>query len=120
MPPQTAAANTAVFMLMLYSVFAALSLAVVFFSARRGAVRAAVGIGTLGGATLCIGGFFAMFALQAGVPSYVLFPTTNGGTNVLVAAISVVFLGERPGKFGWAGIVAGVGSFVLLGLAMPR
>ena len=102
---------------MLYAVFAALSLAAVFFSARRGAVGAAVGIGATAGSTLCIGGFFAMFALQAGVPSYVLFPATNGGTNVLITVISVVFLGERPGKFGWAGITAGATSFVLLGFA---
>jgi drug/metabolite transporter (DMT)-like permease len=36
---------------------------------------------------------------------------------VLVVALSVLFLKERPGKYGWLGLGAGALAIVLLGTA---
>jgi drug/metabolite transporter (DMT)-like permease len=51
-----------------------------------------------------------------GVESYIFFPATTGGSTIVVAFISAVFLGEHPGKLGWTGLAVGFASLILLGI----
>jgi drug/metabolite transporter (DMT)-like permease len=55
-------------------------------------------------------------ALENGVPGYIVFPVTTGGNLFLVAAAGVFLFRERIGRYGVAGIVAGVLALVLLSL----
>ncbi len=112
--------NTACFLLTMYAVFALAALAASFLGGLRGKRSPALGIGFTAGTLLCMGSFGFMFAMGLGLPAHLLYPITNGGSNVLVAVLSFMVLRERPGPFGWAGIAVGAASFVLLGLAMPR
>ncbi|MBN1809467.1 MAG: hypothetical protein JW909_10405 [Planctomycetes bacterium] len=78
-------------------------------------------IGLIAGNCSFLGWLFSLLALSnAGIPGYVLYPATTGGSNILVIAISVIFLRERPGRWGWLGIAAGICSFILLGLAASQ
>ena len=117
---EQAQSNTACFLLTMYGVFALAALAASIVGGLRGKRGPGMGIGFVAGTLLCIGSFGFMFALGLRIPACLLYPISNGGSSILVAVLSFVFLKERPGAFGWAGIAAGVASFVLLGLAMPR
>jgi hypothetical protein len=100
-----------------YTVFGLSSLACGLALRTGGSVRAGLAIGSPAGAAMFLGGLFTLLGFLEGVPGYVLFPVTNGGSNVLVVALSVLLLKERPSAYGWLGIVAGVAALVLLGAA---
>jgi uncharacterized membrane protein len=83
-----------------------------------GSTKAGFATGALAGTLTFFGTGGTLLALgNAGVPAHVMFPATTGGSNVLVVALSVLLLKERPGKLGWAGIATGTVALVLLGLA---
>lgn len=85
---------------------------------RKGSLKRACLTGASVGTCLFFGGLFVLRALSVGrVPGYLLFPATSGGNSTLVALLSVILLKERPGRFGWAGIVVGIVALVVLGLA---
>ena len=118
--PNTDVLHHLVLLLSAYVVLAAGSLVLALFIRRRGSARTGVMTGTIVGSILVTGGFCTLQALSVGeVPAHVLFPTTNGGSSVLVVVLSVILLRERPGRFGWMGIAAGATALVLLGLATP-
>jgi len=73
-------------------------------------------IGAAVGVVLFAGNYLSMMALgELKVPAYVLFPSTSGGSTLSVALISALFVGERPGRWGWAGLAVGLLAMVLLG-----
>ena len=85
---------------------------------KQGSASAGVKWGLAGGALIFTGSLFTLLAKNdAGVLGSVLFPITTGGSNVLVVALSVLFLKERPGRYGWFGLGAGALAIVLLGTA---
>jgi len=79
----------------------------------------AVGLagGALGGLLTFIGALTTLQAIAHGVPNYLVYPATTGGSNILVVLLSVAILKERPGRAGWIGIAAGLAAMVLFGLA---
>jgi uncharacterized membrane protein len=94
------------------------SLPLVVLKKGGGALRPGLICGFLTGLASFSGGYCTLLALQqAGIPGYIVYPATNGGSNVLVVALSVLFLGERPGGFGWSGMAAGTVALMLLGAA---
>jgi len=85
---------------------------------RRGSTPWAAATGAVAGTCLCLGGIATVTALSVyQIPAHLLFPTTAGGSSVMVVVISVIFLKERPGRFGWSGIVVGAAALTSLGLA---
>ena len=72
--------------------------------------------GAVGGTTMFIGSLATMQALSS-VPDYIVYPSTTGGSGILVVALSVVLLKERPGHAGWLGIAVGLAALVLFALA---
>ena len=116
--PGASAANTAAFLLVTYAGIAVLAPIALALMGRRGTFGPGAGIGALGGLVIVVLGFFMMATLSSGIPGYLVFPVTSGGGNVVVAALSFVFLKERPSAFGWAGLVVGLASFVVFGFAM--
>ena len=85
---------------------------------RKGSFRQACTTGAAVGTCLVFGGFCVLQALSfEHVDGHVLFPVTAGGGSVFVAALSAIFLKERPGRFGWAGIVVGAAALTFLALA---
>lgn len=117
--PDDAVVHKLTFLLSVYVVFAVGSVLLAFFMTHRGSVKGALVTGSAGGALIVAGGVFTLLALStAGVPGSVFYPATSGGSSVLVVVLSVLFLKERPGRFGWAGIAAGAAALVLLGVAM--
>ena len=91
--------------------------AMVLATRRDGGVRAALAPGAVGGVAIFCGGVFSVLALASGVPGYVFFPMTNGGSALLVTVLSVLLLKEHLGVRGWAGVGVGAAALVLLGLA---
>jgi hypothetical protein len=79
----------------------------------------AVGLagGALGGLLTFCGALATLQAIAHGVPNYLVYPATTGGSNILVVLLSVAILKERPGRAGWAGIAVGLAAMVLFGLA---
>lgn len=69
-----------------------------------------IGLGSFGGQ------LFSLLALERNVPGYIVFPMTTGGNLFLVAAAGVTLFREKIGPYGWAGIVTGIFSLVLLSL----
>ena len=68
------------------------------------------------GVVFFLGNYLAAIALgDYAVASYVFFPSAAGGSTISVALVSAVFLGERPGRWGWIGLVLGVVALILLG-----
>ncbi len=57
---------------------------------------------------------FAGMALASGMPGYIVFPVTTGGSLFIVAASGVLVFRESVGIYGLAGIALGVTSLVLL------
>ena len=45
------------------------------------------------------------------------YPAATGGSSILVLALPVALLKERPGRAGRLGIPAGLAALILLGLA---
>lgn len=86
---------------------------------QKGNIRTAMSVGALNGFILFVAGLVALLALGVGVPSYVYFPATTGGSSILVALLSVLFIKERHSLIGWLGIALGVVSLVLLGGKQP-
>jgi len=115
-PVQTQAVRLA-FMLSFAAVLTLGALITALIAGRRGSVPRGLGIGAVAGVFMFAIGFFMLMALNAGVPAYVLYPATTGGSNILVAALSVLLLRERPSGWGWIGIVVGTAALVLLGVA---
>ena len=111
--------NNVGYMLSMYSAVALTGLVMLFLLPRRkGSVGRACLTGASVGTCLFFGGIFVLQALSVGhIPGHLLFPATSGGGSILVAVLSVIFLKERPGRFGWAGIVVGAGALTLLGMA---
>ncbi len=88
-----------------------------FVAAPRGK-SAAVSIGVGMGCAFFIGNIATMYALgDLGIEPYIFFPGTTGGSTITVALISVTALGERPSRFGWAGLALGLAAMVILGAA---
>jgi len=85
---------------------------------RPGSRRASLTIGPVAGLCSFAGGMLLLASLGAGVPGYVLYPAAMGGSSVTVVVLSVLLLRERPGRWGWCGIAAGVVALVLMGLAV--
>lgn len=63
------------------------------------------------------GQFFTGLALSRDVAGHVAFPIGTGGTLFVVALAGIVFFKERVGPFGIAGLVLGILSIVVLGVA---
>jgi hypothetical protein len=116
--PAESPANDALFLVAMYGLWMAWSLPAAIWTRKTGSVKNGFSIGLIGGAILFTGGLLTLFAFEAGVPGFVFFPATTGGSNVLVVVISVFFLRERPGRSGWLGIAAGLAAIVCLGLGM--
>jgi hypothetical protein len=120
MQPADNLAHNVAYILSLYTAVAVTGvvLAVVLARRRTGSLTRAGITGGSVGTCLFFGGMFTLQALSAGdFPGHLLFPATAGGNSTLVALLSVVLLKERPGRFGWAGIVVGIGALTVLGLA---
>jgi len=116
--PDNAPVHKLTFLLTTYVVYGIGSLLLGFLVRRPGSVKAAFLTGSVAGTLLLTGGLFTLEALTVGnVPGYVLYPITSGGSNVVVVVLSVILLKERPGRFGWTGIVVGLAALVLLGLS---
>ena len=118
--PDTELVHNVAYMLSLYVgvTVTGTVLALVMPRRRKGSFPRACVTGASVGTCLFFGGLFVLQALSVGrVPGYVLFPATAGGNSTLVTILSVIVLKERPGRFGWAGIVVGVAALVTLGLA---
>lgn len=99
-----------------HGVFGAAGIAIGLWRRRTGRAPPALSLGALVGALLFVGGLFSMLALSnENMPGHVFFPIATGGSAVMVTLISVVFLAERPGWLGRAGLAAGVAALVLLG-----
>jgi len=110
--------NRLAFMIAFAGAIALGGLPLVLFAKSDGALRPGLIWGFLTGVGSFTGGYLTLLAIQqAGIPSYVVYPASNGGSNVLVVALSVMFLRERPGRWGWSGMTAGVLALVLLGMA---
>ncbi len=113
--PDKTAAQRMVFLLSSYSTLVVGSLFMALIAGGNGRRTAAVGHGVLAGVASFVGSYTMLLAMQQGsVPSYLVFPITHGGSNVLVVLLSVLFLGERPGRSGWCGIFAGIAALVML------
>ena len=110
------AANNSAFLLASAGVLAGGSL--VLALARRSAASAGSGLlaGLAGGTFSFIGCYFTMLALNADIPGSVVYPATLGGSNIVVALIALLFLRERPGRWGYLGIAGGTLALVLLGM----
>jgi uncharacterized membrane protein len=116
--PDNAPVHKLTFLLTTYVVYGIGSLLLAFLVRRPGSVKAAFMTGSVAGTLLLAGGLFILEALTVGrVPGYVLYPVTTGGSNIFVVVLSVIFLKERPGRFGWTGIFVGLAALVLLGLS---
>ena len=117
--PDKSAVPSLAFLLTLAGAIALGSLPLALCVKSPGAVRPAISNGLLAGVGSFAGCYFTLLAMQkGGIPGYIVYPAGNGGSNVLVVALSVLFLGERPGGYGWAGIASGTLALVLLGLAV--
>jgi len=114
-PGQLAEGRTA--FLLSYGVVLFVVGAVVALVVRQDAsVPAGIRWGLMGGVLAFAGSLFALLAKNdAKVLGSVLYPIATGGSNVLVVALSVVLLKERPGVYGWLGLGAGLVAIVLLG-----
>ena len=117
--PSPAPADNGLFLLSMYALWTALSLPAAVWTRKTGSPKSGFLIGLIGGVLLFTGGLFSLFALAARVPGSVLFPATTGGSNVFVAALSFLFLKERPGRWGWLGILVGLAAFTSLVFASP-
>ena len=115
--PDRNPAHNAAFLLTMYVLFAVWSLPLALATRKTGSIAAGLGIGLIAGVVLLAGGLFSLFALDTGVPGCILFPTTTGGSNVFVVVLSLVFLKERPGRWGWPGLAAGLAALVCLACA---
>lgn len=74
--------------------------------------------GVMTGVLMFLGTFFTVCGINhAHVPGYVFYPITTGGSTVLVFLLSVLFLKEKPGRYGWGGLAAGTIAVILLGIA---
>jgi drug/metabolite transporter (DMT)-like permease len=62
------------------------------------------------------GQFFTGEALTAGVPGYVAFPITTGGSLFLVALAGILLFKERVGPYGLAGLAVGILALVILSI----
>jgi len=119
MQPDDRLAHNIAYMLSLYIAVTLTGIVLAFVLPRRkGSFGRACITGASVGTCLFFGGMFVLQALSAAdFPGYLLFPATAGGNSILVTVLSVIFLKERPGRFGWAGIAAGVAALTTLGLA---
>lgn len=119
MQPDDRIAHDLAYMLSLYVAVMLTGLVLAFVLPRRkGSFGRACITGASVGTCLFFGGLFVLQALDPGkFPGHLLFPATSGGNSILVTVLSVMFLKERPGRFGWAGIAVGVAALVTLGLA---
>jgi hypothetical protein len=80
-----------------------------------GSKSAAITYGALLGLMFFGGNYGVMLALgEYGVPAYLLFPATAGGSTITVALTSALF-GDKLGPWGWAGLALGVAALILLG-----
>ena len=78
----------------------------------------ALKLGAAIGVLFFAGNYAAIVTLgDLGMPKYIFFPVTTGGSTLAVALISAVFVGERPGRLGWVGLVLGLAAMVLLSAA---
>ncbi|MFH0919153.1 MAG: hypothetical protein V1913_02225 [Fibrobacterota bacterium] len=82
---------------------------------REKGVRPGLVNGAAIGVLAFVGTHFSMAALNH-VPGFVMYPVTNGGSTLLVTLVSVIFLREKAGGWGWAGLIAGTAGIVLLGI----
>jgi len=116
--PDTRVVHDLAYMLSLYTAVVAMGTVLALSLARRGSAARACMTGPAVGTCLFLGGLCVLQALSAGgVPGHVLFPATAGGGTILVVLLSVVFLKEQPGRFGWVGLLLGTTALMLLGLA---
>jgi uncharacterized membrane protein len=97
--------------------FAAGTAVLILAKPRPGSVRSGVLVGSLAGAASGAGILFGLLALSAGVPGYIFYPASNGGSSVFVVVLSVFFLKERPGVCGWIGVATGAVALTLIALA---
>ena len=100
------------------AVLAAGTLVLSLLVRRPGSRRASLTIGPAAGLCSFATGMLLLASLAAGVPGYVLYPAALGGSNVTVVLLSVLLLKERPGRWGWCGIAAGIVAMGLMGLAI--
>ncbi len=87
------------------------------FSARARPQWRELIIGGVMGLGSVLGSQFMGLALQHGVPGHIVFPVTTGGTLFLVGLVGIVFFRERLGAYGIAGMVLGIASILMLGMA---
>ena len=110
--------QTLPFLAVLHAVFGLAGLALGLLGLGSGRVRPALIYGSIGGAMLVAGGGATVLAMASGeLPGSLLLPITNGGSALAVTVLSVIFLHERPGWSGRAGIAAGIAGMLLLGWA---
>jgi drug/metabolite transporter (DMT)-like permease len=110
--------QTLPFLAIVHAVLGLAGLALGLLGHGRGRVAAALAYGSAGGAMLVAGGVSSVLAMASGaLPGSLLLPITNGGSALAVTVLSVIFLRERPGWSGWAGIASGVAGMLLLGWA---
>lgn len=97
------------------------SLVLILLIRGTGSIKTGLGYGGAAG-TLVFFGFYCTLTamLDAGVPGHVYFPITTGGANMLVVALSVMLLKERPGRLAWVGLGTGLAALVLLNIAASR
>ena len=116
--PDASAAHKFGYLLAMYGTLGIGSLALALLFRKGGKIVVSVGIGAVAGMLLFGGGFFALAALKnAGVPAYVFYPATSGGSTILVVAVSVLILGEYPTRLGWTGLASGLIALILLSAA---
>jgi drug/metabolite transporter (DMT)-like permease len=115
--PDPSWSNTLAFTLMSGAVFAAGTLVMALAKRRPGSVRPGLLIGAVAGTASGAGILFCLLGLSHGVPGYILYPATNGGSSVIVVVLSVFLLKERPGPCGWVGIAAGAAALTLIAMA---
>jgi len=119
MQPEDRIEHNLAYMLSMYVAVLVTGVALAVVLPRRvGSFKRACLTGASVGTCLFFGGLFVLQALSVGdFPGHLLFPATAGGNSILVAVLSVICLKERPGRFGWSGIVVGTAALVLLSLA---
>jgi len=116
--PDKTAVHKAGFFLSMYAAWAIVGVVVWLARPKVGSKKPGLIAGSAVGSLLVGGGCLSLLALNlADVPGHVLYPATSGGSSILVFVLSVIFLKERPGRFGWIGMIAGAGALTLLAFA---
>ena len=79
--------------------------------------RREVALGACMGLCSLSGQSFTGLSLSHGLPGYIVFPLTTGGSLFLVAVAGILVFKEKVGPFGIAGITLGILSLAMLSAA---